>query len=82
MESSLMSGCGLRWQDRAAGEISQGVLQPAPMRSPCFATVTREGAVLDPARRDIEPPRVNEHLYAAERQTVRHRAAVGVIAAG
>jgi hypothetical protein len=78
----LMSGSGLGRQDRTPGKVPHGVSQPAPMRSPCFATVTSEGAVLDAAPRDIEPLLVNEHLRPFRYQTVRHRAAVAIMTAG
>src|SRR3954451_24905498 len=50
----LVSGGGLGRQDRTAGKVPHRVSQPAPMSSPCFAPITREGAVLDAAPRDIK----------------------------
>lgn len=78
----LMSGRGLRRQDRAAGEITLGIQRTAPMTSPCFATVTCEDTVLHPVGWDIEPLPIDEHLHTFERQTIMRRVAVGIVTAG
>ena len=51
------------------------------MASSCFATITRQGAVLDLFVRHVDPLLIHVHLHAACGQAIQRWAAILIIAA-
>ena len=70
-----------RWKERAVGDEAAFVGLTAPVASRSLARIASDRSILNRARRDVDPPTLNEHFDARGFNSVLRWAAIRPVAA-